>query len=105
MTVIELSVTMRADLIGDDYVWRWDTRVLAQNQAGQAKADFRQSTFYGTALSLASLRKRAASYVPKLAADGELDALILARMDGETSLDDIARQVSERFPPPGTTYN
>ena len=94
-----VSVALRADLIGkDDYVWRWDTRVLDQDHPGQLKASFRQSSFYGAPLSLASLRKRAASYVPKLDADGEIDAFILARVDGKTCVGDIARQVCQRFP-------
>ncbi len=55
MTVREgelISLKLRADLVKDDYVWRWDTDFTEQ------KIEFRQSTFYGVALSPEQLRKK-----------------------------------------------
>ena len=46
-----VDVKLRADLVKDDYVWRWDTDFTDQ------KIGFRQSTFYGVALSPEQLRK------------------------------------------------
>ncbi len=92
-----VSVSICADLIGDDYIWRWDTCVLAQGDPQQVKADFKQSSFFGAPLSVTRLQKRRASHVPDLDENGEIDRFILGSMDGETALGEIARRVSERF--------
>jgi len=52
-----VSVVLRADLVGGDYVWTWETRV--NSGAGTSLPHFRQSTFLGSPLSQVQLRKRA----------------------------------------------
>ena len=49
-----MTVALHADLLGDDYIWRWNTRVLGQGNAERIKANFRQSTLAGTPLSPSS---------------------------------------------------
>ncbi len=93
-----VSVILRADLVGEDYIWRWDTRVLDQGHPDRIKASFKQSTFYGVPLSPAQLRKRAAGHTPKLNEDSQIDELILKLMSGSTPLGEIAHRVSSRFP-------
>jgi protein arginine N-methyltransferase 1 len=92
-----ISVVLQADLVGDDYFWRWDTHVLNQGHLGQIKANFKQSTFFGAPLSPAQLRKQAASHVPALNEDGQIDHFILKLMSSSTVLNDIAREVSAQF--------
>src|SRR5437762_2972018 len=60
-----VSVNLRADLVGSDYIWSWETRVCEEDP-GRLKAHFRQSTFFGAPLSPAQLRKRRGSYQPRL---------------------------------------
>lgn len=91
-------VKLQADLIGDDYVWRWDTRVFDRIEPKRAKAGFRQSTFFGAPLSPARLRKMADSHVPSVGEDGQIDRFILESMDGKNGLGEIARQVAGRYP-------
>lgn len=91
-----VTVDLRADLAGEDYLWRWKTCVRAS--AGQPKASFKQSTFFGAPLAAAQLRKCAASYVPSLDEEGQIDRLILSLMDGATSQEEIARRAAGRFP-------
>jgi hypothetical protein len=43
-------------MVGDDYVWRWDTDFFARDHE-QPKASYKQSTFLGTPLSPALLQK------------------------------------------------
>lgn len=93
-----VRLVLQADLVGEDYVWRWQTRVWDQGKMGQLKADFSQSTFFGQPLSLAQLRKGDSSYTPILNEDGQIDSYILTLMDSQASLSDIAQQVVERFP-------
>lgn len=47
-----VAVRIRADLIENDYVWTWDTNFTDQ------KIGFKQSTFFGMALSPEQLRKK-----------------------------------------------
>src|SRR5690606_31449578 len=86
----EIKVTLQATLAGDDYVWRWDTQVVSQaEQGGAVKANFRQSTLYGSVLSPAQLAKSSAHYVATLSSAGEIDRFILSSMDGKQSLGQI----------------
>lgn len=94
----KVSISLEAKLVSDDYILRWDTVVLDQGDPMHVKANFKQSTFFGVPLSPAQLHKQAASHVPTLNEDGEIDRLILSEMDGKTSLDDIARQLLCQFP-------
>jgi protein arginine N-methyltransferase 1 len=93
-----VSVAVRADLVGEDYIWCWNTRILDQGRSGQVKAEFKQSTFFGAPLSPARLHKRAASHTPKLNEEVQIDQFILSLVDGQTSLEEIARRVSSTFP-------
>jgi protein arginine N-methyltransferase 1 len=91
-----VAVALRANPVGEDYVWRWDACV--RTPAGLCKAEFQQSTFFGAPLTAEGLRKRASTYVPSLDLEGEIERFILVRMDGASSLELIARQASECFP-------
>lgn len=93
-----LSVSLHANLVGEDYIWRWNTQVLSQASGGQVKAEFKQSTFYGAPLSPERLRRCEAGYCPRLNQEGRLDRVILTLMNGDLSLDQITRQVMEQFP-------
>jgi protein arginine N-methyltransferase 1 len=84
-----------ARLTGDDYVYSWETDI---ERAGGATVSFRQSDLGDRLPSLASLHRRADSYVPSLGNEGEVDAFALARMDGRASVGEVARAVMERFP-------
>src|SRR5262249_37021838 len=50
-------ITLQANLVENDYVWRWDTCLLDQGRAQRIKAKFNQSTFLCMPLSSARLRK------------------------------------------------
>lgn len=92
-----ISVRLRADFTGADYTWSWDSKVF-EGATTAVRAEFRQSTFWGSPLSASRLRRRSSDYRPTLGADGQVDALILAEMDGARPLEDIARTAMQRFP-------
>ena len=92
----EIQVGLRADLIGQDYVWCWDTKILAA--AGESDAQFQQSTFHGANFSPHYLRCHAADFVPELSEEGQADRWLLQAMDGIAPLQQIAQSASERFP-------
>jgi protein arginine N-methyltransferase 1 len=90
-----LTAGVRADLTGEEYVWRWNTVIRTPD--GREKARFAQSNFQGTPMPLERIRTRAATYVPSLAHTGRIDLAILNLMDGRRSVGEIARLISERF--------
>jgi protein arginine N-methyltransferase 1 len=94
----DISVSVKARLVGNDYVWSWETRVFDRNDPRRARAHSRQSTFYGAPVSLDSLRRRSADHVPKLNSQGRMTRFVLESMDSDLSNGRIARQLFERFP-------
>src|SRR5204863_8512832 len=93
-----ITVDLAADLVGDDYIWRWNTRIAAAGKSATVKADFRQSTLFGVPLSLRRLHQQPSDYVPILNQDGEIDRIAISLMDGKNSLEQIARHLAQRFP-------
>jgi hypothetical protein len=89
----QVSLDLRATLVGGDYVWRWDTSVDGDGTRG-----FAQSSFHGTPLTRRSLALADAATAPALSDDGRIDAEALAMFDGVTPLGDIARRLAERHP-------
>jgi type I protein arginine methyltransferase len=59
-----VSVSLRAQPVGDDYVWVWETRVREAGGGGGDKAAFKQSTFYGELISSALLAKQRETLLP-----------------------------------------
>ena len=93
-----VSIRVCANLVGGEYVWRWETRVHERGDPTRVKADFKQTTFKGVPLSPERLRRQSSEYAPELDAEGEMDRFILSLMDGIRPLDEIARQLSEQYP-------
>lgn len=93
-----IDVGLRADLIGDDYIWSWNTKIYAPGSTPEIRAEFRQSSFFSSPVHPTQLHKRAAGYRPTLSEDGEIALLILKLMRERCTLEHIARRVSERFP-------
>lgn len=93
-----ICAKFQANLVENDYVWRWDSSVHEQGDSKRIKADFKQSSFYGSPLSIKSLRKRAAGYVPALDEDGKINQRIFSLMDSHVPLGNIAHQLAEQFP-------
>lgn len=91
-----ISVGLHADLVGTDYVWRWEFQVAARS--GRAAKSFKQSTFQGGGMTPASLRKRSAEFVPVLSEAGLAERWLLAAMDGKTPLEQIAMKAAANFP-------
>jgi len=91
----EIQVELHADLVGGDYVWRWNTRIDIPDSNAR---HFRQSTFQGANFAPHSLRRRGADFVPSLSETGEAERWLLQAMDGKASLQEIAQEAAKRFP-------
>jgi protein arginine N-methyltransferase 1 len=92
----KIHLGLHADLVGRNYIWRWETRICAT--AKKAEFHFQQSTFQGASFSSQLLRQAAVDYVPQLSEAGRADLWMLERMDGSVCLERIAQSAAERFP-------
>ena len=87
---------INAKFMHDDYAWTWKTRVRGAD--GADKTTFVQSTFFGTPLSRETVKKRGASYVPRVNAEGRIVQFILSGMDRGLSIGEIAAGLRAEFP-------
>jgi len=92
----EIRAGLHADLIGADYVWRWEFEIT--ERPGRSGVCYRQSTFQGGGISPGSIRKRSAEFVPVLTEAGLAERWLLLAMDGKTPLEQIAQKAVENFP-------
>jgi type I protein arginine methyltransferase len=92
----EVYLGLHADLIGSDYIWRWETTICGRG--GQGARHFKQSTFQGANFTPQVLRRRAADFVPSLSEEGRADRWLLQAMDGKASLQQMAQEATEQFP-------
>lgn len=92
----KILVSLHANLVGEEYVWRWETKICGDKKNGSRC--FQQSTFQGENFTPQALRRRAADFVPSLSEEGQADRWLLLAMDGKTSLQQMARAAAERFP-------
>ncbi|WP_373540730.1 50S ribosomal protein L11 methyltransferase [Chamaesiphon sp.] len=93
-----VCVTLQANLVGDDYIWTWQTQVTTGADPEQLKADFKQSTFFGEPRSPQTLQKQSDRYIPTMNEAGKIDLNILNSMTAGKSLGDIAHQLTHQFP-------
>lgn len=93
-----VAVALRADLVGEDYVWRWETSFSPAGDPARLRAGFRQSTFYASALSPGRLSRRAAGHEPVLNEEGEIDFFLLSQWQKGVTLEELARRLAARFP-------
>jgi type I protein arginine methyltransferase len=92
-----VKVTLDANLVEKDYVWRWTTHIEPPDRSGGSLIHFEQSHLTGEILSAAQLHRIAANYVPRLSTDGQLCRRVFELMDGTASLEEIAHRLATEF--------
>jgi protein arginine N-methyltransferase 1 len=93
-----VTVTVSARLVGNEYVWRWNTHLLNKSTSNGARPRFRQSTFFASDFSPGDLRPSSSEFQPGLNEDGRIHRRILSLMEGTISLEVISREVVKDFP-------
>jgi hypothetical protein len=94
----EVHLALRADRIGNDYVWTWRTRVTGGGSPALIKAEFEQSTFSSWPLSRRWMENRRSDHMAALNPTGQADGLILQAMAAGMAFGDIAEELAKRFP-------
>jgi protein arginine N-methyltransferase 1 len=92
-----VSLSLSANLVGDDYVWRWGTTVREGGELGRVKASAQQSNFLAAAMSREVLGRGRTDAVVTVGEAGRIDRAILGHMSGELSIEEIAHRVAEEF--------
>ncbi len=90
------SVDLRAHLVGNDFIWQWETRIPAAHRRDEVR--FVQSTFYGSLFPPSVLHKRMQDFVPVLNETGQAERWLLQAMDGSRTLENIAAEAARLFP-------
>ena len=90
----QIAVGLRADLLGGDYIWSWDTEIRGGDSRGAIKAQFRQSESLGHPLSADWLRKSNPSFVPSPNPEASIDRMDLgSSVHRKQPRGDLARAV------------
>jgi SAM-dependent methyltransferase len=93
-----VTASLDARLIGDDYIYRWTSRIEPLGGSGDTPVHFEQSQLMGEMLSVAKLQRLAADYVPHLSVEGRLHRRTFELMDGRASIEEIAHRLAAEFP-------
>ena len=93
-----ISFAFSASLFGDEYMFRWNTRIADASNPSETKAAFTQSTLFASPLSPENFARLQEGYAPKPTDDGEAVAFVLERADGRRTLNDLSREAEARFP-------
>jgi type I protein arginine methyltransferase len=93
-----LCVELEAKLLDKDYFWRWTTQIESAEKAGEIAARFEQSQLLSAVVSLAKLHKTSSDFVPQLSEEGLIRRTAFDLMDGKSSLEEIARRLTDEFP-------
>lgn len=95
-----LTLDIDAHLVGQEYIYRWQTSLFANQDAclnEKPLKRFSQSTFFGNMTR--TTKNRTLHAKPRLNRSGKVQSFILDQMrDGDATLEDIVRAVQTEFP-------
>lgn len=92
-----ITVDVRADPVGDDYVWQWTT-VAGCPTASDRNIRYHQSSFFSNVFSVQDLEKRSDTYLPLLNREGQICKRALDLMHSGQRLGEVAQTISKEFP-------
>jgi protein arginine N-methyltransferase 1 len=91
-----VKVRLRANMVNGEYIWRWDTDLLADDS--RSRASFRQSSLYSHPVSASHLARRANNFTPQLNDSGRLAIFMLSLMSNDLTTEEIACRARKEFP-------
>jgi len=91
-----VDVQLEARLVGDDYVWTWET--VIRDAGGDVTSQFHQSSLLDRPLAGARLARRSPRFTPALDVDGAATLTALSLMDGRRSQEAIAVELAAAHP-------
>ena len=93
-----VRLRVRADFVGEDYVWTWNTDIAGPAPSAVVKVSYQQSSFFGGTAASESWRRRADTFVANLNDDSRIDREILKLMERKRPLGEVATEILTAFP-------
>jgi type I protein arginine methyltransferase len=97
----DLTIDLRANLVEDDYLWRWHTTLVRK---GAVIVKWQQSTFWTMPLSFVEVQSVREDFQPSRTSQANIDRVILTQMTGTQTLGEIATRLQTEFPSAFPTY-
>ena len=98
-----VGVALRADLVGSEYVWSWNTRVI--DKSGTVRRHNNQSTFMGTLIGREKMQRRSEAFVADPGEEWAVDKSAMGLMQARASLGEIATALFAQYPGRFKTWN
>jgi len=93
-----ISVDLRADPVGGDYVWQWTTHASSAASPEKIERLYHQSSLFNNLLGPEQLRKMSDQHIPSLNEEGAIHMRALELMNTQRPLGKIAETMAAEFP-------
>ena len=93
-----ITVDLRADPIGSDYIWQWTTHTISASSSDTNESLYHQSSLFSNLLGPEQLRKMSDRHVPSLKEEGVVHMRALELMNNRRPLGQIAEAMAAEFP-------
>jgi len=93
-----ITVDLRADLVGGDYIWQWTSQTTSAASPEKSERRYHQSSLFSSVLGPEQLRKMSDQHVPSLNEEGVVHMRALELMNSQRPLGQIAEAMAAEFP-------
>ena len=93
-----ITVDLRADFIGGDYIWQWTTHTTSAASPEKIERRYHQSDLFSNLLGAEQLRKMSDQHIPSLKEEGVVHMRVLELMNNRRPLGEIAEAMAAEFP-------
>lgn len=93
-----ITVDLRADPVGGDYIWQWTTHTTSVASPEKIERRYHQSSLFSNVLGPEPLKKMSDQHIPSLNEEGVVHMRALELMNSRRSLGQIAETMVAEFP-------
>jgi len=93
-----ITVDLRADPIGGDYIWQWTTETTSALSPEKIERRYHQSSLFSNVLGPERLKKMSDQHIPSLNEEGVVHRRALELMNSRKPLGQIAETMAAEFP-------
>jgi protein arginine N-methyltransferase 1 len=93
-----ITVDLRADLVGGDYIWQWTTHTTSAASPEKIERLYHQSSLFNNVLGPERLKKMVDQHIPSLNEEGIVHMRVLELMKKRRPLGEIAKAMAAEFP-------
>ena len=93
-----ITVDLRADPVGGDYIWQWTTQTTRAPSPEKIERFYHQSSLFSNLLGSERLKKMSDQHIPSLNEEGVVYMRALELMNTRRPLGEIAEAMAAEFP-------